>query len=109
MTSTTPSPLKVTSTDELRTRARRALDRCEVVLPPESTVNLRARTPITGENLFAYPQASADDVTAAAREWLPSAAMHAVVVGEPATAVRGLAAVGLGAPEERLADEVLAH
>ena len=65
MTSTTPSPLKVTSTDELRTRARRALDRCEVVLPPESTLNLRARTPITGENLFAYPQASADDVTAA--------------------------------------------
>ncbi len=52
---------------------------------------------------------TADDVTAAAREWLPSAAMHAVVVGEPATAVRGLAAVGLGAPEERLADEVLAH
>ena len=49
-----------------------------------------------------------DDVTAVARRWLRADAMQAVVVGEPATALPGLAAVGLGDPEHRLADDVLA-
>jgi zinc protease len=52
---------------------------------------------------------TAEDVTRMARQWLPSAAMHAVVVGEPRTALPGLADVGLGTPEERLADDVLAR
>ena len=49
-----------------------------------------------------------DDVTAMARNWLRGEDMQAVVVGEPDTALQGLAAVGLGAPEHRLADDVLA-
>ena len=49
-----------------------------------------------------------DDVTAMARKWLRGEDMQAVVVGEPDTALQGLAAVGLGAPEHRLADDVLA-
>jgi hypothetical protein len=35
--------------------------------------------------------------------------MQAVVVGEPATSLVGLGAVGLGAPEHCLADDVLAR
>lgn len=65
MTSSTHTPLSVTSTDELRTRAWRALDRCGVVLPAASSATIQARTPITGEDLFAYPQASVEDVSAA--------------------------------------------
>ncbi|MBA3409705.1 MAG: aldehyde dehydrogenase family protein, partial [Geodermatophilaceae bacterium] len=65
MTSSTDASLSVTSTEQLRTRAWRALDRCGVALPAASTATIQARTPITGEDLFAYPQASADDVTAA--------------------------------------------
>lgn len=53
-------------------------------------------------------QVTADDVTALARRWLAVAAMQAVIVGEPGTALKGLEAVGLGTPEQRLADDVLA-
>ncbi len=51
---------------------------------------------------------STDDVTAVARRWLQSRDMRAVVVGEPSASVAGLGAIGLGAPEHRLADDVLA-
>lgn len=50
---------------------------------------------------------SPDDVSRLARTWLSSAGMHAVVVGDPETAGRGLDEVGLGEPEERLADDLL--
>ncbi|BCS35464.1 hypothetical protein TBR22_A46910 [Luteitalea sp. TBR-22] len=50
-----------------------------------------------------------EDVTGVARRWLRADDMQAVVVGEPATSLVGLGAVGLGAPEHRLADDVLAH
>jgi zinc protease len=49
-----------------------------------------------------------EDVTAMARRWLGGDAMQAVIVGEPATSLAGLGALGLGAPEQRLADDVLA-
>lgn len=49
-----------------------------------------------------------DDVTAMARRWLRGDDMQAVVVGEPSSALTGLGAVGLGVPEHRLADDVLA-
>lgn len=49
-----------------------------------------------------------DDVTTLARRWLASDQMQAVIVGEPASSLQGLAAVGLGDPEHRLADDVLA-
>ena len=65
MTSSTPPPISVTSTEELRARAWQALDRCGVVLSAEATATVAARTPITGEDLFGYPLASAEDVTAA--------------------------------------------
>ena len=51
---------------------------------------------------------TADDVTAMARRWLRGQDMQAVVVGDPATALAGLDAVGLGEPAHRQADEVLA-
>jgi len=65
MTPSTPAPIKVTSTEELRARAWQALDRCGVVVSADATATVAARTPITGEDLFAYPLASAEDVTAA--------------------------------------------
>lgn len=51
---------------------------------------------------------TAADVTAVARRWLQGEAMQAVIVGEPATSLVGLGAVGLGPPEHRLAADVLA-
>ncbi|MDQ3717084.1 MAG: aldehyde dehydrogenase family protein [Actinomycetota bacterium] len=65
MTPSPPSALSVTSTEQLRTRAWRALDRCGVALPAASAATIQARTPITGEDLFGYPQASAIDVSTA--------------------------------------------
>ena len=51
---------------------------------------------------------TADDVTAMARRWLRGEDMQAVIVGEPVASLAGLGAVGLGEPEQRLADDVLA-
>jgi zinc protease len=51
---------------------------------------------------------TSDDVTSMARRWLRGEDMQAVVVGEPGASLTGLGAVGLGAPEHRLADDVLA-
>jgi aldehyde dehydrogenase (NAD+) len=66
MASTTPQQkLSVSSTEELRDRARRSLDRCGVSLPPGAGPRLAARSPITGEDLFEVPAADAAAVRAA--------------------------------------------
>jgi aldehyde dehydrogenase (NAD+) len=66
MTSTTPvQPIPVSSTEELRTRARRSLDRCGVELGADGGTWIHARTPITGENLFDVPGAGAAEVAEA--------------------------------------------
>ncbi|MGW6057632.1 L-piperidine-6-carboxylate dehydrogenase [Streptomyces sp. NPDC055189] len=65
MTGTTTLP----TTDDLRTRARASLRRVGVSVPEGS--GLRARTPITGEDLFGLSAATAadtEDAVAAARE-----------------------------------------
>jgi aldehyde dehydrogenase (NAD+) len=64
-TSQTTAPLTVTSTDELRTRARAALAECGVELPPAPAPTLAARSPITGEELFAIPAAGPAEIAAA--------------------------------------------
>lgn len=46
-------------TDDLRTRARTALDHIGVAVPEGS--DFQARTPITGENLFGLPAATEAD------------------------------------------------
>ncbi len=51
---------------------------------------------------------TAEDVTAVSRQWLQGHDMQAVVVGEPATSLPGLEALGLGPPEHRAAADVLA-
>ena len=58
------APITVTSTDELRARARAALDACGVVLSAASPA-VAARTPITGEDLFDVPAAGRAEVEAA--------------------------------------------
>jgi aldehyde dehydrogenase (NAD+) len=56
----------MTRTEDLRALARDALHRCGVALPePPSGGSVTARTPITGEDLFAVPAAGRDDVEAA--------------------------------------------
>ena len=64
-TSQSTAALSVTSTDELRTRARAALEACGVELPAASSPSLAARSPITGEELFAIPAAGPAEVAAA--------------------------------------------
>jgi aldehyde dehydrogenase (NAD+) len=70
MTTTQPSPeLTVSSTDELRSRARAALERCGVDLSsPGTGPVLSARSPITGEALFDVPAAGGAEVEAAISE-----------------------------------------
>ena len=62
---TAAAPVSTTTTDALRTRARAALAACGVDLPADPRVAIAARSPITGEDLFAVPGADADDVRAA--------------------------------------------
>ena len=65
MTSTSQAQtLKVSSTDELRARARASLERCGVSVNGEEG-SLHARSPITGEALFAVKAADAAAVDAA--------------------------------------------
>ncbi len=61
----TTAPLTVTSTDELRARARQALAACGVELPPAPSPALAARSPITGAQLFDVPAAGPAEVAAA--------------------------------------------
>jgi aldehyde dehydrogenase (NAD+) len=48
----TTTMLSVSSTETLRDRARRSLDRCGVEISPGAGPRIAARTPITGEKLF---------------------------------------------------------
>jgi aldehyde dehydrogenase (NAD+) len=59
---TSTSVTTVTSTEQLRQRARAALLRCGVVLAEEPRNPVTARTPLTGEDLFAVTGADAEDV-----------------------------------------------
>jgi aldehyde dehydrogenase (NAD+) len=69
--------LSVSSTDELRSRARQSLENCGVDLPSVVTgPSVTARSPITGESLFDLPRAGQSEVEAAIaaaqaafREW----------------------------------------
>jgi aldehyde dehydrogenase (NAD+) len=66
MSSTTPQrDVSLSSTEELRERARLSLDRCGVSLSLETGPRARARSPITGETLFEVPAADAAAVHAA--------------------------------------------
>ncbi len=78
MTTTQPQQeLSVSSTDELRSRARRSLENCGVdVSSLRSGPSVRARSPITGEELFDVPaagEAEVEEAIAAAKaafaEW----------------------------------------
>jgi aldehyde dehydrogenase (NAD+) len=64
-TSPITAALTITSTDELRARARAALDACGVELPVAASAVLAARSPITGETLFDVPAAGRAEVAAA--------------------------------------------
>jgi aldehyde dehydrogenase (NAD+) len=57
--------LSVSPTDELRSRARAALESCGVTLSAGPGPRLSARTPITGEDLFDVPAAGAAEIEAA--------------------------------------------
>jgi aldehyde dehydrogenase (NAD+) len=52
----------MTTTEELRASARKALESCGVVLEDAPKHPVTARTPLTGEDLFAVPGADRDDV-----------------------------------------------
>ncbi len=67
MTTTQPqAELSVSSTDELRSRARGALENCGVDLSSLGTgPSVSARSPITGESLFDVPAAGQAEVEAA--------------------------------------------
>lgn len=66
MSSTTPTQeLTVSSTDELRARARRSLERCGVQLSPGAGPRTSARSPVTGEDLFEVPAAGDAEIEAA--------------------------------------------
>jgi aldehyde dehydrogenase (NAD+) len=67
MTTTQPAQeLSVSSTDELRSRARAALESCGIDLSSLGAgPSVSARSPITGEALFDVPAATKDDVEAA--------------------------------------------
>ena len=77
MTTTHPrQELSVSSTDELRSRARRSLENCGVDLSATAGSSVSARSPITGEPLFDVPAAGPADIEqaiaaakAAFREW----------------------------------------
>jgi aldehyde dehydrogenase (NAD+) len=68
MSTAVAESITLPATDELRTLARTSLKRCGVDLTiletPAKTTNT-ARTPVTGEDLFEFPAASAADIEAA--------------------------------------------
>jgi aldehyde dehydrogenase (NAD+) len=55
----------LTSTEDLRRRAREALERCGADVPTDPATPVVARSPITGEELFAVPGAGAEAVRGA--------------------------------------------
>jgi aldehyde dehydrogenase (NAD+) len=63
MNPTTPTQVRsVSSTDELRARARSSLERCGVNLGYPPGPRVAARSPITGEDLFDVPGAGPEEV-----------------------------------------------
>jgi aldehyde dehydrogenase (NAD+) len=70
MTTTHPqSELSVSSTDELRSRARQSLENCGVGRSlPERGTSVSARSPITGEDLFDVPADGEAEIQAAIAE-----------------------------------------
>src|SRR5690349_1490850 len=62
---TSQEDVTVTVTDELRRTARQALERCGVVLDHRPVRPVAARTPLTGDELFAIPGAGVAEVEAA--------------------------------------------
>jgi aldehyde dehydrogenase (NAD+) len=62
---TSVSMSSVSSTDELRARARASLERCGVSFALSDGPRVAARTPITGEELFEVPAAGVAEVAAA--------------------------------------------
>jgi aldehyde dehydrogenase (NAD+) len=62
---TPPQTLSVSSTEELRERARRSLERCGVPPSHGTGPRISARSPITGEDLFEVPAADAAAVRGA--------------------------------------------
>lgn len=88
MTTTESQELTVSSTEELRSRARQSLENCGVNLSQGTGQTVAARSPITGEALFDVPAAGSSDVEEAIaaakatfREWqvMPAPARGAVV------------------------------
>ena len=67
-TSQSQEELTVSSTDELRSRAREALERCGVDLSSGTGTSVSARSPITGEELFDVSGAGKAEVEAAIAE-----------------------------------------
>jgi aldehyde dehydrogenase (NAD+) len=66
MSTSTPSKeLAVSSTDELRARARTSLERCGVQLSLGAGPRATARSPITGEDLFDVQAAGAGEIESA--------------------------------------------
>jgi aldehyde dehydrogenase (NAD+) len=61
----TPDQLVVTPTEALAGRARASLQRCGATLSATQRPTTMARSPITGEDLFAVPRAGRDEVEAA--------------------------------------------
>jgi aldehyde dehydrogenase (NAD+) len=61
-TTASANPLPVTSTEQLRRRARTALTRCGVVLDDSPRHPVTACSPLTGEDLFAVPGADRAEV-----------------------------------------------
>jgi aldehyde dehydrogenase (NAD+) len=59
---TVSAPLVVTSTQTLRARARESLERCGATVSPGGATSVMARSPITGEQLFALPAAGPREV-----------------------------------------------
>jgi aldehyde dehydrogenase (NAD+) len=70
MTTASSTPLALTPTEDLRERARRSLEGCGVTVPSSPSPSVNARTPITGEELFAFPagRAEVEAAVAAAKE-----------------------------------------
>ena len=64
-TTTSAQELSVSSTDDLRDRARASLGACGVELSPATAARIAARSPITGEELFDVPAAGRAEIETA--------------------------------------------
>lgn len=62
-----PEPLRITPTSRLAERARRELERCGVKHTADPSRPLMARSPITGQELFAVSRSGPDEASATIR------------------------------------------